>query len=73
MPALVYHISSDSRDSGSAGRNEEMPVGLDGYCPVCLAEMKQWVKGDPRIAMEFDGRKYLFPGAEQAEMFKAEP
>lgn len=65
--------ASESRGMGSVDRDEDIPVGLDGYCPVCLTEMKQWVKGDPRLAVEFDGQKYLFPGAEQAQMFKADP
>jgi len=62
-----------SGGSGAAGRADETPVGLQGYCPVCLVEMKEWVKGDPRMSVEFDGHKYLFPGAEQAEMFKKNP
>lgn len=65
--------SQGSGASGAAGRAEETPVGLQGYCPVCLVEMKQWVKGDPRMSVEFDGHKYLFPGAEQAEMFNKNP
>lgn len=65
--------SSQGSGSGATGRAEEVPVGLQGYCPVCLVEMKQWVKGDPRTSVKFDGHKYLFPGAEQAKMFQEDP
>ena len=59
--------------SGSSSRTEQASVGLHGYCPVCLLEMRQWVKGDPKIAAEYDGRKYIFPSAEQLEMFRKDP
>jgi YHS domain-containing protein len=59
--------------SGSSTRTEQESVGLHGYCPVCLVEMRQWVKGDPKIAAEYDGRKYIFPSAEQLEMFRKDP
>jgi YHS domain-containing protein len=35
--------------------------------------MRQWVKGDPRFATEYDGRIYYFPGADQLEMFAKDP
>lgn len=66
--------SSQNNGSGSGSHAEETPpLGLRGYCPVCLVEMKKWVKGDPLVAVNFDGRKYLFPGAEQAKMFQENP
>src|SRR3990172_9028193 len=59
--------------SGAARRTQQASVGLHGYCPVCLLEMRQWVKGDPKIAAEYDGRKYIFLSAEQLEMFRNDP
>jgi YHS domain-containing protein len=35
--------------------------------------MRQWIKGNPRLAVEYDGKKYYFPGAEQAQMFEKDP
>ncbi|WP_231930763.1 YHS domain-containing protein [Botrimarina hoheduenensis] len=48
-------------------------VGLDGYCPVCIIEMKQWEKGDARFQTDYDGTTYYFPGAKQKAMFDANP
>ncbi|MHC4697412.1 MAG: hypothetical protein ACYTFA_11765 [Planctomycetota bacterium] len=46
---------------------------LDGNCPVCLVKMSKLVEGDPDISSFYDGRKYLFPSAEQKRMFDANP
>jgi thiol-disulfide isomerase/thioredoxin/YHS domain-containing protein len=43
--------------------------GLEGYCPVTLAEQEQWVKGDPRWGVVHRGRVYLFAGPEQQQRF----
>ena len=48
-------------------------VGLDGYCPVCVVKMKKWVKGSPEHEVVYDGKRYLFPGADQKQMFLADP
>ena len=48
-------------------------IGLDGYCPVCIIEMKKWVRGDHSIQATHDGKTYYFPGDEQKQMFLANP
>ncbi len=44
-------------------------LGLDGYCPVTLAEQEKWVKGDPKWGARHRGRLYLFVGPEQQQRF----
>ena len=51
----------------------EPEPALGGYCPVCLVKLDKLVKGDPSYSSTFDGRTYLFPGAEQKRMFDANP
>jgi len=51
----------------------EPEPALGGYCPVCLVKMNEVVKGDPSFSSTYDGRTYLFPGAEQKRMFDANP
>ncbi|MFZ5831404.1 MAG: thioredoxin family protein [Planctomycetota bacterium] len=47
------------------------PLGLDGYCPVRLAETQSWVLGDRRWGVIHRGRTYLFAGeAERDRFFK---
>lgn len=48
-------------------------IGLDGYCPVCIVEMKKWEQGDPRFSTVYDGKTYYFPGAKQKALFDANP
>ena len=45
--------------------------GLDGCCPVELCEQHRWVAGDERYSAMHLGRKYLFYGEEQRQMFLA--
>lgn len=49
------------------------PVGLDGYCPLCIIKVKKWVKGSAQYAAEYDGKTYLFPADEQKQAFLASP
>jgi len=49
------------------------PLGLDGYCPVQLAQQQRWVPGDTRWGVRHRGRTYLFAGPEQQRCFLAEP
>jgi len=52
---------------------ETAPVGLEGYCPVELVRHEQWVEGDPRWAVEHEGRTYLMSGALASRLFRANP
>ncbi|MEM9588539.1 MAG: hypothetical protein AAGA03_14740 [Planctomycetota bacterium] len=49
------------------------PTALQGYCPVCVVEMKKWVKGDRSHSASHDGKTYLFPSEDQKRMFLADP
>lgn len=50
-----------------------MPLGLEGYCAVSLAEKGQWVEGRAQWGARHRGRTYLFAGAEQQQAFLANP
>ena len=49
------------------------PFGLDGCCPVSLAEKQQWIVGDRRWGANHRGRTYLFAGPEEQRRFFADP
>ena len=49
------------------------PLGLDGYCPVRLAEETRWVLGDVRWGLIHRGRTYLFAGPEERDRFDVAP
>jgi YHS domain-containing protein len=50
-----------------------LPVGLDGCCPVSLVEKQRWVAGDRRWGVNHRGRLYLFAGPEEQQRFFADP
>jgi YHS domain-containing protein len=50
-----------------------MPLGLEGYCPVTLAQKSIWTEGRAQWGVQHRGRTYLFAGAEQQAAFLAEP
>lgn len=50
-----------------------MPLGLEGYCPVTIAERGAWVEGRAQWGVRHRGRTYLFAGPEQQQTFMANP
>jgi len=50
-----------------------MPLGLEGYCPVTLAEKGVWTEGRAQWGVRHRGRTYLFAGPEQQQAFLASP
>ena len=53
--------------------SQQQSIGLSGYCPVCVIENQQWVKGDSRFAVVQDGTTYYFATAGQKQMFLSNP
>lgn len=50
-----------------------MPLGLEGYCPVTLADRGVWTEGRAQWGVRHRGRTYLFAGPEQQQAFLATP
>ncbi|MFM7033713.1 MAG: thioredoxin family protein [Planctomycetia bacterium] len=50
-----------------------MPLGLEGYCPVTLAEKGSWAEGRAQWGARHRGRTYLFAGESQQRTFLADP
>jgi len=50
-----------------------MPLGLEGYCPVTLADRGAWTEGRAQWGVRHRGRTYLFAGPEQQQAFLAAP
>ena len=65
--------SPSAAPAGSSTVGNATTVGLQGYCPVCVIEMKKWMKGNQPFAAQHDGKTYLFPGAQQQQMFEMNP
>lgn len=68
-----YRAANPAVARTAAPSAADAPLAMEGYCPVCLQEMKKWVKGNPAYSAVYDGRKYLFPSDKQRQMFLANP
>jgi YHS domain-containing protein len=51
----------------------QLPLALEGFCPVTLRDRQQWQPGDAAFAVQFDGRQYWFAGRRELEIFAAAP
>lgn len=50
-----------------------MPLGLEGFCPVTLADRGAWVEGRAQWGARHRGRTYLFAGPDEQKAFLADP
>ena len=71
----VNRRSGSSTRSGLAVQNSGSmrTVGLNGYCPVCIVDRKEWVKGSAQHSSQFDGMLYFFPNVEIKNKFDRDP
>jgi hypothetical protein len=51
----------------------QLPLGLDGFCPVTLTQQKSWKKGDAQWGAIHRERVYWFTGAAEQQRFLANP
>lgn len=65
--------SEPERQGPAADGEKQAPIGLEGYCPVCIVEMRRWVPGDPQHRAQYDGRTYHFPNDATRLKFLADP
>ena len=76
-PSSANSAASASTQTAAAPAEPDtygsMPVGLEGYCPVTLAERGAWVEGRAQWGARHRGRTYLFASAEQQKAFLADP
>ena len=66
---------SDAKTTAAiASSDTRLPgVAFEGYCAVCLKEMKQWVPGTTEFQVTHQGQTFLFPSEKQKQMFVANP
>lgn len=70
------HAPAEGQPAGSvrmAGFDAPLPTALDGFCPVELVKNERWVRGDPRWAVDYQGRRYLMSSEVQRESFLVNP
>lgn len=73
VTAAIADTGIARAQSGSRLPTTRANVALEGYCPVCVIEMKKWVRGNPQHKAAYDGKTYYFPSDKQRQMFVADP
>ena len=83
--AAEYHLIHDGRlylfRSGrelakfraNPARYANADIAMDGLCAVCKVEMGKDIKGNPEFAVDYHGKRYLFPGPAQQAKFIEDP
>jgi YHS domain-containing protein len=61
VPRLLPHDSAST------------PLGLGGFCPVCLVKGSRWERGTEQFQTVYDGITWRFPNNEAMEMFRKNP
>ncbi len=72
----VYFFASEQQKQMFAenpGKYENVDLALGGNCPVCKVEMNAVMAGNPDIAADYLGLRYLFPSEKMRDMFLANP
>lgn len=73
QPAAPPAVAQAAAITAPPAATDTMPLGLEGYCPVTLAEKQSWTEGRPQYGARHRGRTYLFAGPEQQRAFLADP
>jgi YHS domain-containing protein len=68
LAMVVAGLAGPARAQQSAQR-----IGLEGYCPVCVLDAKEWAKGSPDHQATYDGVTYYFPNETIKAKFVANP
>ncbi|MEZ6045511.1 MAG: hypothetical protein R3C11_08000 [Planctomycetaceae bacterium] len=67
-------LALPSLDISAKEKSEaELPVALEGNCAVCLLDGDAVVAGSEKFAVDFDGKRYLFPDASTKAKFEKDP
>ncbi|HYW80464.1 MAG TPA: hypothetical protein VE890_12855 [Thermoguttaceae bacterium] len=69
---IAEHPTDIPSETTEEGEQPPAPA-LDGYCPVCIVQLHEWVKGSPAYQTTYDGRVYYFPGEKYKKLFLADP
>ena len=80
--------SATKQGSGTRGEQEVMAkkksmakkemadkaqLGYEGFCPVCIVDVKKWVRGSSEFESTYDNVTYRFPDADTQAVFEEDP
>jgi len=72
-PTGAVEKAQEALPEATEERPQPTEPALDGYCPVCIGQLNEWVKGSPAYQATYDGRLYYFPGEKYKKLFLSDP
>jgi thioredoxin-related protein/YHS domain-containing protein len=77
-PTLVRNpvVGSKTQDNNVESSNQlmvEVPLAIEGYCPVVLSKKEEWVPGNPAYYAMYRGQVYRFSSENAMEEFLKMP
>lgn len=72
-PATTPPPMPPSISTPTAAASPAPAPSLEGFCPVSLLQTEQWIKGDPRYQVTYNGKTYLLSSQEKVQEFLADP
>lgn len=60
-------------DCSATAQMVEVPLGLDGFCPVVLGQEERWTPGNPALYAMFRGQVYRFSSEDALTEFVTDP
>jgi YHS domain-containing protein len=73
VPPVAMNPAAAVNTPASAATAAAPQIGLQGHCPVTIAEQHKWAKGDPQYGAVHRGKTYLFASAVEQQKFLANP
>jgi len=65
--------TTDREAAERASFSQPAPLSLDGFCPVALGDRERWVRGDPKLLVEYEDRTYQLRDETALHRFLAAP
>lgn len=56
----LFQTAESAAPTVPAATTIELPLGMEGYCPVVLCDEERWVSGNPAYFAMFQGKVYRF-------------
>jgi YHS domain-containing protein len=72
-PTPVERRESAAANTVNSDGPGGLPLGLDGFCPVTLAEEQRWQRGDPRSKGQHRDQDYCFASPKHRDKFLTDP
>jgi len=69
----VFPVGPPSNSDEIATTMVEVPLGLEGYCPVVLSTEERWIPGNPAYYTMFRGHVFRFSSEETMTEFMKSP